>query len=104
MDSPLNQTLLVKGHSIYNQHLSQKSTKKCKKAFLGYSNQVTVSTTRHKTDIMAATVSETSHASIYQKMLIRLIGFHTGRNHPQAQGSEDSSVLLLTLIKQIKEF
>ena len=53
---------------------------------------------------MAATVSETSHASIYQKMLIRLTGLHTGRNHPQAQGSEDSSVLLLTLIKQIKEF
>ena len=53
---------------------------------------------------MAARVSETSHASIYQKMLIRLTGFHTGRNHPQAQGSEDSSVLLLTLIKQIKEF
>ena len=104
MDSPLNQTLLVGGHSIYNQNLSQKSTKRCKKAFLGYSNQVTVSNTRHKTDIMAATVSETSHASIYQKMLIRLTGFHTGRNHPQAQGSEDSSVLLLTLIKQIKEF
>ena len=60
--------------------------------------------TRHKTDIMAATISENSYASMDQKMLIRLIGFHTGRNHPQAQGSEDSSVLLLTLIKQIKEF
>ena len=60
--------------------------------------------TRHNIDIMAATVSMTSHASTYQKMLIGLKGCHSDRSHPQAQGSEDSSVLLLTLIKQIKEF
>ena len=90
--------------NLQSTFVTENYQERCKKAFLGYSNQVTVSTTRHKTDIMAATVSETSHASIYQKMLIRLIGFHNGRNHSQAQGSEDSSVLLLTLIKQIKEF
>ena len=53
---------------------------------------------------MAATISENSYASMDQKMLIRLIGLHDCRIHPQAQGSEDSSLLLLTLIKQIKEF
>ena len=76
----------------------------CKKAFVGHSNKVTVTITKHTTDFMAATVAEDSHVNMYQKMQIRLIGLHTCRKHPQAQGSEDSSVLLLTLIKQIKEF